>query len=148
MNLLIEQHFDEKEKIMSASNIPGDLKYSKTHEWVKVSGNIATVGITDYAQHELGDIVFVELPKAGTKVEKEKNFGVVESVKAASDLYSPVSGTVKAANDQLADHPELVNKDPYGDGWMIQVELSNPGDLAGLLSAAAYSQFLDSEAHE
>jgi len=132
---------------MNATNIPGDLMYSKTHEWVKVSGNMATVGITDYAQHELGDIVFVELPEVGGKVAQEKNFGVVESVKAASDLYSPVSGTVKAINGLLADHPELVNKDPYGDGWMIQVELSNPGELAGLLTADAYSQFLDSEAH-
>ncbi|OGO42972.1 MAG: glycine cleavage system protein H, partial [Chloroflexi bacterium RBG_16_57_9] len=108
------------------------LKYTKEHEWAKVEGNRARVGITDYAQHQLGDVVYVELPKVGAKVEHMKTFGVVESVKAASDLFSPVGGTVVEINNRLEDEPELVNNDPYGAGWMIVIEPSNPGELDAL----------------
>ena len=124
---------------------PQDLKYTKEHEWVKVDGDIATIGITDYAQDSLGDVVYVELPQEGGSVTKNEPFGVVESVKAVSDLYSPVSGTVAEVNDAIIDSPEAVNDDPYGDAWMIKVELSSPDELDDLLSADDYQSFIEEE---
>ncbi|MCL6598423.1 MAG: glycine cleavage system protein GcvH [Alicyclobacillus macrosporangiidus] len=120
------------------SQIPADLKYSKEHEWVRVEGNRAYVGITDFAQDELGDIVFVELPEVGAQVTANETFGTVESVKTVSDLFAPVSGKVVEVNGALADNPEKVNESPYGDGWMIVVEMSNPEELNQLLDAAGY----------
>ena len=119
---------------------PKELRYSKEHEWVKVDGAEATVGITDHAQEELGDVVYVELPQVGQQVEQFKPFGVVESVKAASDLYAPVSGEVVAVNGELAKSPEKVNQDPYGEGWMIRVRLKDPAQLDNLLSADEYEK--------
>ena len=125
-----------------SANVPAGLKYSKEHEWVKVDGNVATIGITDHAQHALGDIVFVELPKVGAEAKFMKPVGVVESVKAASDIYSPVSGKVVAINSDLAKAPEGINTDCYGAGWMVKIELSAPVELDKLLDAAAYTEFL------
>ena len=122
--------------------VPGDLRYTKEHEWVRVDGDEATVGITQYAADQLGDIVFVELPDAGRALEQFATFGVVESVKAVSDLFAPVGGEVTAANDALTGQPELVNSDPYGGGWMVRVRLSDPAQLDGLLDAAAYEQLV------
>lgn len=113
------------------------LKYSKNHEWVKVEGNLATIGITDYAQHALGDIVFVELPEIGDAIAKEDAFGVVESVKAASDIYLPVSGTVVKINEALVDEPELLNVDAF-ENWMVCVEMDDPAELDELMSATEY----------
>jgi glycine cleavage system H protein len=121
---------------------PEDLKYSKEHEWVLVEGSQATVGISDYAQEQLGDIVFVELPAVGDKVSKEDAFGVIESVKAVSDIYAPVSGTVIEVNDDLPDHPDMLNEDVYGDGWMIKIEISDPADLDDLMTAAEYEAYV------
>ncbi len=121
---------------------PSNLKYTKDHEWLKVEGNTGTIGITEYAQHSLGDIVYVDAGAVGKHVEQFKTFGVVESVKAASDLFSPVTGEISAVNGELADRPELVNQDPYDAGWMIKVRLSNPGEVAGLMSAADYDVFV------
>jgi len=115
-----------------------NLYYTKDHEWVLVEGKVGTVGITDHAQGELGDVVFVELPAAGKTVKAGESFGTIEAVKAVSDLYAPVSGTVKEINTELSGTPELVNKDPYGKGWMVKVTLSNPEELKGLMNAAAY----------
>ncbi len=126
-------------------DIPEDLQYSKEHEWTRSEGNRMVVGITDFAQEELGDIVFIELPEVGTAVEAMVSFGVVESVKAVSDLYAPVSGTVVAANTQLEERPELVNTSPYDEGWMIVIEASNPEELQNLLSAAAYQSYIEQE---
>jgi len=126
-------------------DFPKDLKYTKEHEWVKVEGNIATVGITDYAQDSLGDVVYVELPQEGGTVTKNEPFGVVESVKAVSDLYSPISGSVHEVNDAIIDSPEAINEDPYGDAWMIKVEMGNPGDLGDLMSADEYQKFIEEE---
>lgn len=120
------------------SQVPADLKYSKEHEWVRVEGNRAHIGITDFAQSELGDIVYVELPKVGAEVHANQTFGSVESVKTVSDLYAPVSGRVVAVNEELQDAPEKVNESPYGEGWMIVVEMSNPQELDQLLDASAY----------
>ena len=117
---------------------PQDLRYTSEHEWIRVEGSRGVVGITFYAQEQLGDVVFVELPKTGTTVEQGKTFGVVESVKTASDLYAPVSGNVVEVNDKLVDRPELVNQDPYGEGWMIVVELSDPSQINSLLTAQQY----------
>ena len=119
---------------------PEGLKYSKEHEWVLVEGDTATIGITEYAQEELGDIVYVELPEVGEKVVKDDPFGAVESVKAVSDVYAPVSGTVLEINDLLPDNPETINDDPYGDGWMIALSPSDPDELSSLLDAAAYAK--------
>lgn len=124
--------------------VPKDLKYSKEHEWVKVEGDEVVVGITDYAQAELGDVVFIELPKQGDAVTQFQTFGVVESVKAASDLYSPVGGEVTAVNSKLLDQPETVNKSPYEDAWMIRVHLSDPKEMDALLSAEEYEAFIAS----
>ena len=117
---------------------PTDLRYTKDHEWVRVAGDEATIGITEYAAGQLGDIVFVELPATGRKLEQFAAFGVVESVKAVSDLYAPLSGEVVAANDELAGAPELVNADPYGKGWMLRLKMGDPTEVEGLLDAAAY----------
>lgn len=122
--------------------IPEDLKYSKEHEWVLVEGNVATVGITAFAQEQLGDVVFVELPAVGDKVTKDEAMGVVESVKTVSDVYAPVSGTVLEINDDLPDSPELINEDPYGDGWFVKIEMSDPTDLDDLLDSAGYDEYL------
>lgn len=124
---------------------PEDLRYSKEHEWVLVEGNIATVGITEFAQEQLGDVVFVELPAVGDKVSKEDAFGVVESVKAVSDVYAPLSGTVLEINDDLPATPEILNEDPYGDGWIIKIELSDATEIEDLMSAAEYEQYLAEE---
>ena len=121
---------------------PADLKYTKDHEWLRREGNVAVVGITDHAQDALGDVVFVELPQVGAAVKAKGTFGVVESVKAVSDLYSPVTGTVIEVNSSLPDNPETVNKDPYGQGWMIKVEMSDPKEIDGLMSAADYEAYL------
>jgi glycine cleavage system H protein len=122
--------------------VPEDLQYSESHEWVKTEGQVVTIGISDYAQEELGDIVFVELPKVGRVLKQKESFGVAESVKAVSDLFSPVSGKVTAVNEELAQHPELVNKEPFGSGWMIKIELASAGELAGLLSAQQYQKII------
>jgi glycine cleavage system H protein len=118
--------------------VPKELRYTKDHEWVRVDGEEATVGITEYAASQLGDIVFVELPEAGRSLAQFATFGVVESVKAVSDLFAPVSGEVVATNDSLAGAPETVNSDPYGEGWMIRLRLAKPDEVAELLDAAAY----------
>jgi glycine cleavage system H protein len=121
-----------------SSNVPSDLKYAKSHEWVRLNGDTATIGITDHAQHELTDVVFVELPPVGRKVKAGEACAVVESVKTASDIYSPVSGEVTAINNKVTDTPDLVNDKPYDDGWFYQVKLSNPAELSSLMDAAAY----------
>ena len=118
---------------------PDDLRYSKEHEWVRVDGSRATIGITSFAAEELGDIVFVELPEVGTATKQFATFGVVESVKAVSDLYAPVSGEVVEVNDALRDAPELLNSDPFGEGWIAKVELADTSELDALMDAAAYA---------
>jgi glycine cleavage system H protein len=123
---------------------PADFKYTKEHEWIKVDGKSGTIGITDHAQEALGDIVFVELPKPGTKIEAGKSFGTVESVKAVSDLYAPVSGTVTDVNGDLGTAPEKVNSDPHGS-WMVKISLDNPTEVNSLLSAADYEKFVAEE---
>ena len=128
--------------------IPEGLKYSKEHEWVLVEGKSATIGITEYAQEELGDIVYVELPEVGEKVVKDDPFGAVESVKAVSDVYAPVSGAVLEVNDVLPDNPETINDDPYGDGWMIRVELSDLDDLKDLMDAEEYAEYVAQQKEE
>lgn len=125
------------------SSVPDDLQYTKTHEWVRVEGDIATVGITDHAQDELGDVVYVELPEEGATFEAGESFGSIESVKAVSDLYAPVSGEVVEVNPALNDAPEKVNEDPYGDGWILKLRTSGEGEL---LSAGEYEKFLEEEA--
>jgi len=123
--------------------VPEDLRYTKEHEWVRHEGNAVTIGISDYAQSELGDIVFVELPEPAAELSQSEEMGVVESVKAASDFYAPVSGKVVERNDALSDSPELINKDPYGDGWIVKIEISDEHELHGLLSAAEYEGILE-----
>ena len=121
-------------------------RYAKTHEWVLVEGSVATVGISDHAQDALGDITFVELPKSGAELTHEKECGVIESVKAASDLYAPVNGKVTEVNSALETAPEAINSDPYGSGWLFKVELAGDGGVAALMDGAAYATFLESEA--
>lgn len=123
-------------------NIPENLKYSKEHEWIRVEGETAFIGITDFAQGELGDIVYVEIETVGDDVPKDEVFGTVEAVKTVSDLYMPVSGEILEFNDQLESQPELVNDDPYGEGWMIKISLSDPSELDELLDSAAYSELV------
>ena len=123
------------------SKIINGLKYSETHEWVKIEGDIAIIGVTDYAQKEMGDITYVDMPDAGEVVEKEEEFGALESVKASSDLFSPVSGTVLERNDALEDAPELVNEDPYGN-WIIKVQMRNPAELDELMDAEGYKDMI------
>ena len=124
-------------------NIPTDLKYTKSHEWIRLEGDLATVGITDHAQSELGDIVFVDLPNAGRALAAGDSFGTVESVKTVSDLYSPIDGEVVEVNPLLGAQSELVNSDPYGDGWLVKVRLSDAAQMDNLLSPEAYSASLD-----
>ena len=127
------------------ANIPDDLHYSKDHEWVRVEGNVAVIGITDFAQDSLGDVVYVELPKVGDDFAAHEAFGSVESVKAVSEVFNPVSGEIVGINDALADAPEKVNTDPYGEGWMIRVQLSSPGEVDSMLTAAEYEDFTKAE---
>lgn len=129
------------------SEIPADLKYIETHQWVRVADDgTATVGITDYAQQQLGDVVYIGVPDVGVAVTGGEEAGVAESVKSASDVFSPVSGEVVAVNESLEDEPEKVNDDPYGDGWLFRVQLSDPGDLDGLMDPEAYAAHVESEA--
>jgi glycine cleavage system H protein len=127
------------------ANVPEDLHYSKDHEWVRVDGNIATIGITDYAQNSLGDVVYVELPKKGDEFATNESFGSVESVKAVSEVFTPVAGVVAEINEELNDTPEKVNSDPYGEGWMIKVRMGSPGEVDSLLTAAEYEDFTKAE---
>ena len=129
-------------KAINELNLPDDLRYTDDHEWIKADGNTVRVGISDYAQDQLGDIVFVELPEVGDSFEKGEEFGTVESVKAVSELYMPISGEVTAINESLADEPELVNGDPYGGGWMIDIKAGDPGELDALKSKADYLEML------
>jgi len=122
--------------------VPDTLRYSEEHEWVLVADGVATIGITDHAQEELGDIVFVELPALGTVLTKAATLGVVESVKAVSDVYAPVGGTVTTVNDALTAKPETINEDPYGEGWMVKVTLTNAAEVDGLMTAAQYREFV------
>jgi len=127
---------------------PANFRYTKEHEWVNVEGSVATIGITDYAQSELGDVVFVELPKIGGKLETGKSFGNVESVKAVSEIYAPAAGEVMATNDELTKTPELLNSDPHGKGWMVKVKLANAADINSLMDAAAYEAFIEAKGKE
>ena len=130
------------------ANTPEDLNYTKDHEWVRVQGDVATVGITDHAQKQLGDVVYVELPKAGDKFEAGEPFGSVESVKAVSEIYMPLSGSVVEVNESLNDEPERVNTDPYGDGWMTRIKMDNPSQVDGLLSSIEYEDYIKEEESE
>lgn len=123
-------------------NFPDELKYTKDHEWVRVEGNTATVGITEFAQGELGDIVYVEIETEGETLDREAVFGTVEAVKTVSDLFMPLAGKIVSLNDKLASNPEAVNKDPYGDGWMIKIEVSNQSELGELMSSADYRKLV------
>ena len=123
--------------------IPDTLKYTKDHEWISVENDVALIGITDFAQHELGDIVFVEVETVGETLDKEEVFGTIEAVKTVSDLFMPVSGKVLEFNQKLADEPELVNKDPYGEGWIIKVKLADASQLEELLTAAKYKELIE-----
>lgn len=127
------------------SNIPENLQYSKDHEWISVEGDIGTIGITDHAQNSLGDVVYVELPKVGETFAAHESFGSVESVKAVSEIFTPVAGEVTEVNDTLQDEPEKVNTDPYGEAWMIRIRMKNPGEVDSLLSAAEYEDFTKAE---
>jgi len=125
---------------------PEDSRYAKSHEYVHVEGGVGTIGITDYAQKELGDVVFVELPQVGTELEQGDELGSIESVKAVSELFSPVSGEVVEVNEALAEKPELVNTDPYGDGWMVRVKLATPEEVDELMDAEEYEEYIEKEA--
>lgn len=129
-------------------NTPEDLSYTKDHEWVRVRGDQATVGITDHAQHQLGDVVYVELPKVGDKFEASEAFGSVESVKAVSEIYMPLAGSVTEVNEALNDAPEKVNEDPYGEGWMIVMKMDNPSQVDALLTSIEYEDYIKEEAAE
>jgi len=127
------------------ANVPDNLHYSKDHKWVRVDDGTAIIGITDHAQEQLGDVVYVELPKPGESFAAKASFGSVESVKAVSELFTPISGEVSEANESLNDEPEKVNKDPYGEGWMIKVKMTSPGEVDSLLTAAEYEDFIKNE---
>jgi len=127
---------------------PADFRYSKDHEWVKVEGGTGTVGITDYAQSELGDVVFVELPKVGAQMKAGQSIGTIESVKAVSEVYCPVSGEVTAVNNALSNSPEKINQEPHAGGWLIKLKLANPSEVAALMDAAAYNAYVDAKAKE
>jgi glycine cleavage system H protein len=127
---------------------PKQFRYTKEHEWVDTKGDVATIGITDYAQHELGDVVFVELPKPGAKIETGKTFGTVESVKAVSEIYAPAAGEVLEANGELHNTPEKLNNDPHGAAWLIKVRLANPAEVAKLMDAAAYEAYIAEKSKE
>jgi glycine cleavage system H protein len=126
-------------------NTPSDLRYTKNHEWARIEGGVATCGITDYAQEQLGDIVFVEFPEEGAAVVQDGKLGVVESVKAASDIYAPLSGRVVGRNTDLESAPETINKDPYGRGWIAKIEISKPEEAGNLMDAAAYEKYVEEE---
>ena len=128
------------------ANIQENLHYSKDHEWVAVDGDVATIGITDYAQHSLGDVVYVELPKVGDTLESHEAFGSVESVKAVSEIFTPVAGEVVEVNENLNDTPEVVNSDPYGAAWMIKIKMKNQGEADAMLNAAEYEEYLSANA--
>jgi glycine cleavage system H protein len=128
------------------SNIPENLRYSKDHEWVKVDGDVATIGITDFAQHSLGDVVYVDLPRAGDKFGSHESFGSVESVKAVSEIFTPIAGEVTEVNNELNDTPEDVNNDPYGNAWMLKIKMDNPNEADGMLSAEEYEEYLTANA--
>jgi len=130
------------------ANIPEDLHYSKDHEWIRVEGDIGTIGITDHAQHSLGDVVYVELPKVGESFAAHESFGSVESVKAVSEIFTPVGGEITEVNESLQDEPEKVNSDSYGDAWMIRIRMSNPGEVDSLLNAVEYEDFTKAEETE
>ena len=125
---------------------PADYRYTKAHEWIKVEGSVGTVGITDYAQNELGDVVFAELPKIGATVKAGQSFGTVESVKAVSEIYTPVSGEIAEINSALVDAPETINKDPHGSAWLVKIRLSDAKELSSLMDAAAYEAYIAAEA--
>jgi glycine cleavage system H protein len=127
---------------------PANYRYTKQHEWIDVKGDVATIGITDYAQHELGDVVFAELPKLGAKITSDKSFGTVESVKAVSEIYAPVSGEVVEANEELQNTPEKINSDPHGAAWLIKVRLADPAELKDLMDAPAYEKFIADKGKE
>jgi glycine cleavage system H protein len=124
------------------SNIPEHLRYSKDHEWVSVDGDVATIGITDYAQHSLGDVVYIDMPRVGDKLNSHESFGSVESVKAVSEIFTPVAGEIVEVNEGLNDTPEAVNNDPYSAGWMIKVKMDNPGEADAMLTAEEYEEYL------
>jgi glycine cleavage system H protein len=130
------------------ANVPEDLHYSKDHEWIRVEGDIGTIGITDHAQNSLGDVVYVELPKVGESFSAHEAFGSVESVKAVSEIFTPVGGEITEVNESLQDESESVNKDPYGAGWMIRLRMSNPGEVDSLLNAVEYEDFTKAEETE
>ncbi len=123
-------------------HIPEELKYTKDHEWARIEGDIATIGITDYAQSELGDIVYVELPQVGLETKQMESFGTIEAVKAVSDLFAPLSGEVVEINEKLSDNPDIMNKDPYGAGWIIKIKLSHKGELDSLLDKEKYEELI------
>ena len=123
-------------------NFPENVKYTVDHEWIRVEGQFGWIGITDYAQSELGDIVYIEIPAVGTKLEKGKSFGTIEAVKAVSDLFAPVTGDLVEMNSEMKDHPEVVNKDPYGEGWMVKIKIANPAQLDTLLDVHAYKTLI------
>ncbi|MEJ7847108.1 MAG: glycine cleavage system protein GcvH [Pyrinomonadaceae bacterium] len=129
-----------------ANNIPENLRYSKDHEWVLVEGNLASIGITDYAQHSLGDVVYIDMPRVGDKLGSHEAFGSVESVKAVSEVFTPLAGEIVEVNDALNDTPEKVNSDPYGDAWFIKVKMDNPGDADAMLSGEEYEEYLSANA--
>ena len=128
------------------SNIPENLRYSKDHEWIEVDGDIATIGITDYAQHALGDVVYIDMPRVGDKLSSHEAFGSVESVKAVSEIFVPVGGEITEVNDGLNDTPEKVNNDPYSSAWMIKVKMDNPLEVDAMLSAVEYEEYLAASA--
>jgi len=132
---------------MSELKYPDDLKYTKEHEWVKVEGDTAIVGISDFAQHQLTDVVFVELPDAGKKIEQGKSFGSIESVKSVSDIFSPISGEVIEVNKELENKPELINQDPYGEGWIAKIRLADKSELDKLMPAEEYKKFVAESEH-
>lgn len=127
---------------------PADYRYTKDHEWIKVEGSIGTIGVTDYAQHELGDVVFVELPQVGAEIKAGQSFGTVESVKAVSEIFAPVSGTVAETNPALAEAPEKINQDPHDAAWLIKVKLADPKEIQSLMDVAAYESYIAAKAKE
>ncbi|HTU33497.1 MAG TPA: glycine cleavage system protein GcvH [Candidatus Acidoferrum sp.] len=127
---------------------PADFRYTKDHEWIKIDGAVGTIGITDYAQHELGDVVFVELPKIGARIKAGESFGSVESVKAVSDIFSPVSGEITEINSSLTDTPEKINSDPHGSAWLVRIKVDNAGEVNSLMDAKAYQAYVDEKAQE
>jgi len=128
--------------------IPKDLKYTNEHEWARIEGDIATVGITDYAQESLGDVVYIETPEIGTEVKKGEEFGSIESVKAVSDVFSPISGEIIEVNEELADHPEYINQSPYDKGWIVKIKISNPEEADELMDSTKYEEFVKKESEE